>query len=107
MQNKHDFDITKNIKLIEWLKSELIGSVADIYKLLLNSTKKGIEALTDVLAEIIMICYLLGRRLGIQYSDIDQKIHEKSKLGIIEQHDIEKEFGDLSSLNSYIKNNRE
>ena len=36
----------------------------------------------DTLANIIMITYLLSKRLGISFSEIDYKIKEKIRIGI-------------------------
>jgi hypothetical protein len=106
MQGDRDLDIARNIRLIEWLKSELITGVAEIYRFMLNGARASQEAVADALASIILACYLLGKRLGIHYAIVDQKMESKIRLGIVEEHEIEKDYGDLSSLGSYIKNNR-
>lgn len=98
-----DLDITKNIRLIEWLKSEILNRVAETFSLLVSGTKASQETLVDCLSSIIVACYLLARRLGIHYALIDQKIHEKIRLGIIEENDIEKSYGDLSDLQQHLK----
>jgi len=106
MQKDRDFDIAKNIRLIEWLKTELITSVSEIYRLMLSGARAGQDALADALANVILVSYLLGKRMGIHYATIDQKIQKKIRLGTLEEHEIEKDYGDLSSLGSYIDNNR-
>lgn len=100
------FDIAKNIRLIEWLKSEILSSVAELFKLLTNGIRGSQEALADCLASIIIVSYLLGKRLGVQYFVIDQKIEGKIRLGIVEEHDVEKDYGDLSALSRYLKEDR-
>ena len=79
-----DFDITRNIRLIEWLKSEMLNSVAKVFSLLAGSTKSSQEALIGYLGDIIVACYLLGKRLGIHYALLDQTIEDQIRLGIIE-----------------------
>lgn len=102
-----DLDITKNVRLVEWLKSELLTSVAELFRLLANGIKASEEALADCLANIVMVSYLLGKRLGIHFSLIDEKVEEKIRLGILEEHDVEKNYGDLSELNEHLKGSRE
>ncbi|WP_026895388.1 MazG-like family protein [Clostridiisalibacter paucivorans] len=102
-----NIDITKNIKVIEWLKSELLTTIASLFELLVNGAKSSQDAILDVLANIIFVTYLLGKRLGISYEKINLHIENKIKLGIIENHKIEKWYGDLSELsNHFNRNNR-
>lgn len=95
-------DITKNIKIIEWLKSELLSSVASLFELLVKGIKGQQEAIADILANIILVAYVLGRRLGINYSNLDMRIEDKIKLGVLEDHKVESWFGDLSALKKHM-----
>ncbi|MGL5313033.1 MAG: MazG-like family protein [Peptostreptococcaceae bacterium] len=99
-------DVTKNVKIIEWMKKELILSVGDVFDLIFKGVKPVDEALQDTLANIIMITYLLAKRLGINFSDIDYKIKEKIKIGIDQNHSVENWYGDFSNLKKHL-NNRE
>ncbi|AUS95072.1 hypothetical protein CDQ84_03810 [Clostridium thermosuccinogenes] len=102
-----DIDITRNIKIIEWLKSELLTDIANLFKVLANGIKEEVhETVTDTLSNIILISYLLGRRLGISYNAIELKIENKVKLGLIENHDVEKYYGDLSELAKHLNSSR-
>lgn len=102
-----EIDITRNIKMIEWLKSELLTDVANLFKILINGAKEEVhEAVSDTLSNLILICYLLGRRLGISYNSIELKIENKVKLGLIENHDVEKYYGDLSELSRHLNSSR-
>lgn len=95
-------DITKNIRVIEFLKSELLTAVASLHQNLLKGTKLGQETILDILGNLILVTYLLGKRLGIAYSLIDSKVMEKIRIGMIEEHETEKWYGDLSDLHEYI-----
>lgn len=97
-------DITKNIKIIEWMKNEILMSVSELFNLLFKGVKSADDSIQDILANIIMITYLLAKRLGINFNEIDYKIKEKTSLGIKEDHSIEKWYGDLTNLKEYIKN---
>ena len=97
-------DVTKNVKIIEWMKKELILSVGDVFDLIFKGVKPLDEALQDTLANIIMITYLLAKRLGISFSEIDYKIKEKIKMGINQNHSVESWYGDFSNLKKHIEN---
>lgn len=97
-------DITKNVKIIEWMKTELMLSLGDLFNLIFKGVKPLDEALQDTLANIIMITYLLGKRLGISFKEIDYKVKEKIKIGIDENHSVETWYGDLSNLKKHMDN---
>jgi len=102
-----EIDITRNIKIIEWLKSELITDVANLFKVLVNGMKEEVhDSISEILSNIILISYLLGKRLGISYNAIEIKMENKIKLGLIENHDIEKHYGDLSELSRHLNLSR-
>ena len=97
-------DVTKNVKIIEWMKKELILSVGDVFDLIFKGVKPLDDALQDTLANIIMITYLLAKRLGISFSEIDYKIKEKIKIGIDQKHSVESWYGDFSNLKKHMEN---
>lgn len=106
MVNNQDTDITRNIKIIEFLKSEILTTVATLFQTLLKGARAGQDILIDTLANLILVTYLLGKRLGIGFSVIDTKIMEKLKIGLLEEHEAEKWYGDLSSLSDYYMNHK-
>lgn len=102
-----EIDITRNIKIIEWLKSELLADMSNLYKILVNGVKEEIhDSVSETLSNIILISYLLGRRLGISYNSIELKIENKIKLGILEEHEVEKYYNDLSELSKHMSYSR-
>jgi adenosyl cobinamide kinase/adenosyl cobinamide phosphate guanylyltransferase len=98
-QPEREFDIARNVRMLEWLRAELVGSVAGLLKTMI---KGGEEALLDCLAGIIITTYLLGKRIGINFSRIDQKMESKIKLSIEENHEIENWYGDLTALSQHL-----
>ena len=104
MRRDKSSDITKNVKIIEWMKKELILSVGDVFDLIFKGVKPLDEALQDTLANIIMITYLLAKRLGISFSEIDYKIKEKIRIGIDQNHSVESRNGDISNLKKHMEN---
>lgn len=102
-----EIDITRNIKLIEWLKSELLTDIANLFRILVNGIREEVhDSVADTISNIILISYLLGKRLGISYNAVEMKIHNKLKLGLVENHDVEKYYGDLSELSKHLGSSR-
>jgi len=95
-----EIDIARNLKTVEWLKSELISSVANLFKALIRGQE---EPILESLANIIVATYLLGKRVGINFSKVDLKVESITKMNIQEQHEVEKWYGDLSNLLHYLK----
>ena len=104
MKFDRNSDVTKNVKIIAWMKKELILSVGDVFDLIFKGVKPLDEALQDTLANIIMITYLLAKRLGISFSEIDYKIKEKIRIGIDQNHSVERWYGDFSNLKKHMEN---
>ncbi|MDD3268972.1 MAG: MazG-like family protein [Syntrophomonadaceae bacterium] len=98
-----DIDITKNLKTIEWLKAELVDSVAALLKALL---KTGNDMIADAVANIIIIAYLLGRRVGLNLHAIDAQIKNKLQTSIDESQEIGQWYGDLADLLNYLENKK-
>ena len=97
--NNKGIDITKNIRLIEILKSDLLLSVSQLYNEMASETGENIrEVALDTLSDTIIISYLLSRRLGIDYPTMERQISSKIRLGLLQEHETEKYFGDLSAL---------
>ncbi|MCL5935064.1 MAG: MazG-like family protein [Firmicutes bacterium] len=91
--------IAKNIRIVEWLKADLITSVSALYKGMLRGSE---EKLLEALSGIIVTCYVLGRRMGYNFSKIDVAVEAKLRQGIEDEHEVEKWHGDLSMLLAYL-----
>lgn len=98
-----DINIAKNLRVIEWLKAELVESVAALFKSLMRG---GEDAISDALATIIITTYILGRRVGITFQHVDMKVQGKLRLSINEAHEVEKWYGDLSGLLKYLEEDK-
>jgi hypothetical protein len=95
-------DITRNNRIIENLKSELLNSVAHLFSKLADENCDNIkETALDTLSDVIIISYLLSRRLGVDYPALEKDISAKIRLGLIQEHETEKYFGDLSALSDF------
>ncbi|MGM0471838.1 MAG: MazG-like family protein [Bacillota bacterium] len=96
---KQKNNITKNLKVIEWLKSELLSSTSHLFRVMLKDSQSKI---LDALANLVISTYLLAKRLGISPDQLDRKVRDNLQSNIDQQHQIEDQFGDLSLLLKHI-----
>ncbi|MGE5396407.1 MAG: MazG-like family protein [Chitinophagales bacterium] len=96
-------DIAKNLRVIEWLKAELVESVAALFKALM---KTGEDAISDCLATIMITTYILGKRTGVSFQHIDLQMESKLRVSIGEAHEVENWYGDLSALLGYLESKK-
>lgn len=57
----------------------------------------------EILTNIIMSTYLLAKRLGYSFDQVDRKLEKQIENNINNKHQIEVWYGDLSKLSSHIK----
>lgn len=95
-----DLDVAKRAKVIEWLKTEVIDNVSRLFKALWegSTTKVG-----DSLVSLMMSSYILGRRLGMTYRDLDDLLLEKLKKHKQEGHQLEEWYQDISALEEHLR----
>lgn len=97
-------NISTNLKAIETIKGEILSEMAKLYKTLADYDEIGeYESVTNEIATIIAMDYILARRLGVTFSSIDSKISELLSIGEENGHELELEFSDMSELNKYLK----
>ncbi|MDI3538422.1 MAG: hypothetical protein PWQ41_414 [Bacillota bacterium] len=94
-----ELDVTKNIRAIEWLKTELLGAVTLLFRAILKGSE---EHILEALAEAVITVYLLARRLGIGFARLDAKVKSIVHQSIIEEHELEKWYGDLSAFADHL-----
>lgn len=96
-----DGDILKKVRVIEWLKAELLSSVAELFKALIKGTE---HTIIDAAVNVIIITNILARRMGIDFERIDTEVQRRLNQNIQQGHEVEKWFGDLSAYAEYLKN---
>ena len=96
----NESDILRKMRLIEWLKAELITQVAYLYQ---TMTKNSEQAISEGLASIILACYILAKRLGISFDSLDQDVLKKVEQNIKSEHEVEKWFGDFSEYQKHLR----
>ncbi|MDT3425250.1 dimeric dUTPase (all-alpha-NTP-PPase superfamily) [Paenibacillus forsythiae] len=95
-----DLDVAKRAKVIEWLKTEVIDQVSRLFKALWEGSTARVS---DSLASLIMSSYILGRRLGISYRDLDEALLEKLRKHRQEGHQLEEWYQDISALEEHMR----
>lgn len=102
-----DIDIIKNMKTVEWLKAQLLSTIANLYTTLANGEENTRENLEDIISNLILESLLLGKRLGLSYEGMESALRDNIKLNLIEEHKIERWYGDLSILLEFIDNHKD
>lgn len=77
-------DITKNIKMIEILKCQILNGVADLHTSLINSVDNAQR--TEIFADLVILIYILSNRLGIASNELENKIIKKLKIGVLDEN---------------------
>ncbi|OWZ83493.1 MazG-like family protein [Natranaerobius trueperi] len=96
-------NIAKNIRYLEWLKGELVESVGKLFKALMEGSEKLI---LDALTGILITVYLLAKKVGIDFDDLEAATFKKVDDQILKDHEAERWYGDLSSLKAYFENQK-
>lgn len=81
-----EVDIAGTLKVIEKLKSQLLMDVAQLFEELNEPNKNSNIERGDLLADMIILSYLLSKKLGIPYQQIDRRIINKTRLGLVESN---------------------
>jgi hypothetical protein len=103
MSRNRDLNIARSIKVIEWLKSELLESVSLLFRALLKNKD---ELLLQGLARVQLTAYLLARRVGVNFVSVDEEILILVQRYLKEGHELEEWYGDLSLLREYLESRK-
>ncbi len=96
-------EILRKMRLIEWLKAELITQVGHLYQAMAKNSE---QAISEGLAAIVVACYILARRLGISFASLDKDVLKKTEQNIKNEHEVEKWFGDFSEYRRHLREQR-
>jgi len=98
-----EIDVAKNLKMIDWLKAEMVDSIAQLFKSLLL---KSSDAVCDALSTIIILAYILGQKVGVSFAEVDTKIKNKLHISLDESLGGEDWLGNLSELLVYLEKSK-
>lgn len=98
-------NIAANIRAIDTVKSELLSEVARLYRTLADYGEEPIyDDVLNELATINAMCYILSKRLGMNFESVDDRMLELLLSAVQNGHEIEAEFSDMSQLAEYVRN---
>jgi hypothetical protein len=100
LNSENEMDLAKRAKVIEWLKTEVIEQMSRLFK---GIWEGKTQKVTDSLASLIVSSYILGRRLGVHYSSLDEAVLAKLDKAKKEGHQLEDWYGDISSLENHMR----
>jgi hypothetical protein len=95
-----EMDVATRARTIEWLKTEIVDQVSRLFKAMWDGSAVRIA---DSLAGLIAGAYVLGRRLGVPYKELDKAIADKLARLKQEGHQLEEQYQDLSALEDHIR----
>ena len=87
-----------NCVFIEKQKAELVVDVGQVYKAIADNNA---DEIYKTLAMLIISCYVLGQKLGIDV--LDETIQNKLEQIIKREPETDKLYGDYSSLMRYLR----
>ncbi len=97
---ERDMDVANRVRMIEWLKTEVVDQSSRLFKAMWDGSTSRV---IDSLAGLIASSYILGRRLGIPYRDLDSAIADKLAKLKNEGHQLEDQYRDLTELSEHIR----
>lgn len=62
------------LRLMEWMKADLVESVAALLKALVKNDQ---EDISDAVATVLISTYLLGQRAGVSYESMESMVKWK------------------------------
>jgi hypothetical protein len=96
-------NISANLRAIDMIKGEILSEIAKLYKTLADYDEIGdYEGVTNEIATVIAMDYILARRLGVSFDTVDGKISKLLAIGEENGHELEIEFSDMSELKKYL-----
>ncbi len=78
MREPDEFDIARNIRELELLKTGLLSGVSEVYQLM-QQGNTGREALGEALAGIMVCSVELAARVGVPVEDLDRRVTRRMK----------------------------
>ena len=103
---KGDFDITKTIRIIERLKSQLLSNVSVLFSNMAESNSGGSNENIDILADIIIISYLLSDKLGVSNEGLDIKLLNKLRLASLQNEENAEWTEEILALSKHLNKSR-
>ncbi|GKX30647.1 hypothetical protein SH1V18_31270 [Vallitalea longa] len=104
---KGEFDITKTIRIIERLKSQLLSNVSALFSNMAESNSANSNENIDILADVIILSYLLSDKLGVSNEALDIKLINKLRLASLQNEENEEWTKEILTLSKHLNKSRE
>lgn len=98
-----EVDIAGTLKIIEQLKCQMLMDIAHLFSDLNEPSGSTNIERGDIMADMIIITYLLSKKLGIPYQQLNRRIVNKIRLGLIESNSSDRWRQELSELLKYFE----
>ena len=96
-------NISANLKAVDTIKSVVLYEIANLYRSLSEySDSCNEKKIGESISTIISTGYILARRVGLTYSDIDRIITDFLDTAIEDNHELELQFSDMSELKRHL-----
>ena len=99
----HDSDILRKLRFIDWLKAELAAHLAGLLHAIARNSERGIR---EALAALVVTSYVLGRRLGLDFDNLDREIVAWLGRHTNQEQDIQNWTGDYVDLERHLRQKR-
>lgn len=93
-------EILRKLRLIEQMKADIVLRVGELFQ---TAAGGGEKAVAGALAAVVIACYVLGRRLGIEFAVLDEAIVKQLSQNSRKDHDAERWFGDYSEYLRHLR----
>ncbi len=102
-----EIDVANNIKAVELLKVEVLQNVTELFgDIVAEADSETRDRIAEDAARLIAQTFLLSRRLGVEFNEIENEMCSMLREGITSEHILERRFGDLSALLGYLEAER-
>ncbi|MCT4542050.1 MAG: MazG-like family protein [Vallitalea sp.] len=101
-----EFDITKTIKIIERLKSQLLSNISGLFSNMAEGNTNDTNENIDILADIIILSYLLSDKLGVSNEALDIRLINKLRLASLQKAENAEWSKEILELSKHINKSR-
>lgn len=99
----HETDILRKLRFIEKQKEEFAVDVGQVYKAIADNNT---DEIYNTLATVIILAYVLGQKLEIDSSALDETVQTRLEQIIKREPEADKLYGDHSLLMRYLKSKK-
>lgn len=95
-----EIDIAQKIKIIEQLKSQLLTNVSSIFSNMASDDGDSKSSI-DLLADNIILTYLLADKLGTSFEGLDIKVKNKLRIALLTEQEQSKWRSQIALLSRH------